>query len=59
MPEMAPLPGDYAGDFGIGLQTQSGKIEFVSSSLKRFDPNDPERPPMGQYIESWEGHHTS
>lgn len=56
---MAPLPGDYAGDFGIGLQTQSGKIEFVSSSLKRFDPNDPERPPMGQYIESWEGHHTS
>jgi trimethylamine-N-oxide reductase (cytochrome c) len=56
---MAPLPGDYAGDFGIGLQTQSGKIEFVSSSLKRFDPDDPERPPMGQYIESWEGHHTS
>jgi molybdopterin guanine dinucleotide-containing S/N-oxide reductase-like protein len=59
VPEMAPLPGDYAGDFGIGLQTQSGKIEFVSSSLKRFDPDDPERPPMGQYIESWEGHHTT
>ncbi len=46
-----------------GLQTQSGKIEFVSSSLSRFyetDPVDPERPAMGpQYIESWEGHHTT
>ncbi len=46
-----------------GLQTQSGKIEFVSSSLTRFyetDPADPERPAMGpQYIESWEGHHTT
>jgi trimethylamine-N-oxide reductase (cytochrome c) len=46
-----------------GLQTQSGKIEFVSSSLTRFyetDPTDPERPAMGpQYIESWEGHHTT
>ncbi len=59
VPEMAPLPGDYAGDFGMGLQTQSGKIEFVSSSLKRFDPDDPERPPMGQYLKSWEGHHTT
>ena len=27
------------------LATDSGKIEFVSESLKRFDPNDKERPP--------------
>jgi anaerobic selenocysteine-containing dehydrogenase len=46
-----------------GLQTQSGKIEFVSSSLTRFyntDGEDPERPAMGpQYIPSWEGHRTT
>ncbi len=58
VPEIAPLPGDYSGKFGHGLQTQSGKIEFVCSSLKRFDPDDPERPVMTKYIPSWEGHHT-
>jgi len=40
---------------GTGLGTQSGKIEFESNSLKRFDPNDPERPPVPHYIPSWEG----
>lgn len=57
-PELAPLPADYSGQFRSGLQTQSGKIEFVCSSLKRFDPDDPERPVMTKYIKSWEGHHT-
>ena len=44
-----------------GLQTQSGKVEFVSNSLKRFghyDTDDTERPLMPMYIPSWEGHHT-
>ncbi len=59
VPEAAPLPPDYTEEFGKGLQTQSGKIEFVSSSLKRFDPDDPERPVMPKYIPSWEGHHTT
>ena len=54
-PDLQPLPGDYAGLFGEGLQTQSGKIEFVSSSLTLFDPDDPERPPLGRYSPSWEG----
>jgi trimethylamine-N-oxide reductase (cytochrome c) len=54
-PELMPLPGDYSGKFRTGLQTQSGKIEFDSSSLKRFDPNDPERPPVMHYRRSWEG----
>ena len=54
-PELTPLPGDYAGKYGQGLQTQSGKIEFVSSSLTHFDPDDPERPPMSRYVPSWEG----
>ena len=57
-PDLTPLPGDYTEKYWEGLQTQSGKIEFVSSSLKRFDPNDPERPTMSKYIPSWEGHHT-
>jgi len=58
-PELAPLPADYTEQLGKGLQTQSGKVEFVCSSLERFDPNDPERPPMTKYIPSWEGHHTT
>jgi anaerobic selenocysteine-containing dehydrogenase len=60
-PDWGPPPWDQIAD--KGLQTQSGKIEFVANSLKRFyetDEPDPERPVMGpQYIESWEGHHTS
>jgi trimethylamine-N-oxide reductase (cytochrome c) len=58
-PELAPLPGDYTDRLGHGLQTQSGKLEFECSSLKRFDPQDPERPTISKYIPSWEGHHTS
>jgi len=58
-PELAPLPGDYTEQFGRGLQTQSGKLEFECSSLKRFDPHDPERPPISKYIPAWEGHHTT
>ena len=57
-PDISPLPADYTEKFGMGLQTQSGKLEFVCSSLMRFDPNDPERPTMTKYIPSWEGHHT-
>ena len=44
---------------GKGLQTQSGKLEFESSSLKRFAPDDPERPPLSTFIPSWEGHHNT
>ncbi len=38
------------------LGTYSGKIEFVSESLQKFTPDDPERAPMPHYIPSWEGH---
>ena len=58
LPEVAPLPADYPGKWREGLQTQSGKIEFVSSSLSRFAPDDSERPTMSRYIPSWEGHHS-
>lgn len=40
----------------IGLATTTGKIEFASTSLTRFDPDDKERPPVPHYIPSWEGH---
>jgi trimethylamine-N-oxide reductase (cytochrome c) len=59
VPEPHPLPGDYKEEYGKGLQTQSGKFEFECSSLKRFDPDDPERPPIVKYLPSWEGPQTT
>jgi trimethylamine-N-oxide reductase (cytochrome c) len=56
VPEPHPLPSDYAGEYLDGLQTQSGKLEFDCSSLKRFE--DPERPPIVKYVPSWEGPHS-
>jgi len=58
VPEPMPLPSDYSGEYGKGLQTQSGKIEFECESLKRFDADDPERPPIVKYSPAWEGRHT-
>ena len=59
--DWGPAPWDQIR--GEGLQTMSGKIEFVASSLKRLEATgtiDAERPAMGpQYLESWEGHHTA
>ena len=54
-PEQTILPGEYFGRYNEGLQTPSGKFEFESQSLKRFDPNDKERLPICTYIPSWEG----
>jgi molybdopterin guanine dinucleotide-containing S/N-oxide reductase-like protein len=59
LPALAPLPSDYTGEYRMGLQTQSGKLEFECSSLKRFDPQDPERPTISKYIPSWEGPHAT
>jgi molybdopterin guanine dinucleotide-containing S/N-oxide reductase-like protein len=58
-PELTPLPADYTEKFRHGLQTQSGKIEFESSSLKRFAPDDPERAPILKYVPAWEGPHAT
>ncbi len=57
VPEPHPLPSEYREKYGHGLQTQSGKIEFVSNSLARA--NDPERPALNRYIPSWEGLQTT
>jgi len=53
VPEPHPLPADYTGQWLEGLQTQSGKFEFVPETLKRM--NDPERPAINTYFPSWEG----
>ena len=54
-PELTPLPSEYMVRFGEGLQTQTGLFEFESQSLKRFAPDDEERPPIVKYNQSWEG----
>jgi len=53
-----PLNPNLGTDKAHLLATYSGKIEFVSESLKKFDPNDNERPPLPRYIPSWEGYDT-
>lgn len=55
VPETMPLPSQYAEEFGKGLETASGKIEFVPESLRRNDPGNPERGPLNCYVSSWEG----
>ncbi len=40
----------------LELGTFSGKIEFVSESLKKYTPEDQERPMLARYIPSWEGY---
>ena len=59
-PDWGPHP-ESQHEFGKGLQTTSGLIEFESSSLRKFDPDedDAERPFIPKYIPSWEGHHTT
>ena len=51
-PEPYPLPSDYVGDYLNGIQTPSGKFEFVASTLKRID--DPDRPPLNRYMPTYE-----
>lgn len=55
VPEPFPLPSQYAEEMGKGLQTPSGKIEFIPKTLERNCPDCDERPPLNRYIPSWEG----
>jgi molybdopterin guanine dinucleotide-containing S/N-oxide reductase-like protein len=59
VPEPLPLPAQWSGDFLKGLSTQSGKIEFVPSSIKRGDPGNSERQAVNRYVPSWEGPRTT
>lgn len=55
VPEPHPLPAGYGAEMGKGLPTQSGKIEFVSSSILLGDPDNPERPALNRYRPAVEG----
>jgi len=55
-PDWGPLPHNQVAS--EGLQTTTGKIEFESTSLMKFDPSDEERSPVAKYVPSWEGHHS-
>lgn len=59
VPEPHPLPSQFAETFGKGVQTPSGKLEFVPELLKRHSADNPERPPLNRYIPSWEGPRTA
>ncbi|NLO47986.1 MAG: molybdopterin-dependent oxidoreductase [Clostridiales bacterium] len=38
------------------LSTPTGLLEYSSSALEKFDPDDPERPPVPKWIEKGESH---
>ncbi len=52
VPEPYPLPSDYVNGYGQGLQTPSGKFEFIAQTLKRIE--DPDRPPLNAYMPAYE-----
>jgi molybdopterin guanine dinucleotide-containing S/N-oxide reductase-like protein len=52
VPEPYPLPSDYVGEYGKGIQTPSGKFEFVPETLGRID--DPGRPQVNKYMPTYE-----
>ncbi len=59
VPEPHPLPSQFAEKFGYGLQTPSGKFEFIPTILKRNEAQHPDRPALNRYIPSWEGPRTT
>jgi trimethylamine-N-oxide reductase (cytochrome c) len=56
LPEPNPLPGQYSIAFNEGLPTQSGKFEFVPSSLRRIETVDPARAAVNRYRTTAEAH---
>jgi molybdopterin guanine dinucleotide-containing S/N-oxide reductase-like protein len=59
VPEPHPLPSQFAEQWGHGLQTPSGKFEFVPELFRRHTANNPDRPAVNRYIPSWEGRRTT
>jgi trimethylamine-N-oxide reductase (cytochrome c) len=55
VPQPHHLPANYSKKFLEGLKTQSGKIEFLTNSLRRVAPDNKERPVLNRYMTSWEG----
>lgn len=59
VPEPHPLPSQWADTFGKGVQTPSGKLEFIPEILRRHTQDNPDRPALNRYIPSWEGRSTA
>lgn len=55
VPDATPVSAEYAGEWLKGLQTQSGKFEFVPKTLKRNPPEE-DRPAVNTYARGWEGY---
>ena len=58
-PDWGPRPNNTVAM--KGLQTRTGKIEFISSSLKNFEEQgniDEYRPAMHKYVPAWESWHS-
>lgn len=55
VPEPFPLPSQYNDEYRKGLETQSGKIEFVSNSLLRASRDGIGKPALNYYEPPWEG----
>jgi len=58
-PEGGPNPNNQV--MGKGLQTRTGKIEFIATSIEAFEKAgyvDEYRPAMHRYVPAWESQHT-
>jgi len=55
VPEPFPLPAQYNDEYRTGLETQSGKIEFVANSLLRASRDGIGKPALNYYESPWEG----
>ncbi len=58
-PDWGPHPANTVGL--KGLQTRTGKVEFIASSLKNFEEQgftDEGRPAMHTYVPAFESHHS-
>lgn len=57
-PDWGPRLNNQVGN--KGLQTTTGKVEFIATSIKRFEEQghvDEYRPAMHTYVKAWESHH--
>jgi trimethylamine-N-oxide reductase (cytochrome c) len=58
-PDWGPRPNNQVG--GKGLQTTTGKVEFIATSIQNFEKQgyvDEYRPAMHTYVPAWESWHS-
>ena len=55
VPDATPVASEYNTEWLKGLQTQSGRFEFVPETLRR-NPPEVDRPAVNTYQRGWEGY---